>query len=67
MVFSIPTKIAKLLASQDNTLPLKFYDQLVESFYQLRGSDINTEIRRRYVPNIQIWDGAELSTLCGES
>ena len=55
------------MSSQDNTLPLKFYDQLVESFFQLRGSDINTEIRRRYIPNIQIWEGAELSTLCVQS
>jgi hypothetical protein len=44
---------------------MQFYDQLVDLYHQLRGSNVSAEIRRRYHPNIQIWEGAEATTVCG--
>ena len=67
MIFSLPTQIAKRLASQDNQKLMQFYDQVFDLYHQLRGSNVSAEIRRHYAPSIQIWEGASLSTACGES
>ena len=67
MIFSLPTQLAKRLTSQDNKKIMQFYDQVFDLYHQLRGSNVSAEIRRRYAPSIQIWEGAGLSAGCGES
>lgn len=41
---------------------LNFYDRLIELYHGLRGSDVNAEPKRRYIPNIQIWPATWLTT-----
>jgi hypothetical protein len=67
MIFSLPTKIAKRLTSQDNRQIMQLHDQVFELYHQLRGSKVSAEIRRRYQPSIQIQEGAAATAVCSDS
>ena len=60
MIFTLPANFAQSLP--DPLTVLKYYDQLIELYHQLRGSDINLH-RLRFSPNIQLLDGA--GATCG--
>ena len=67
VIFTLPTKIAKRLAAQDNQKIMQLLDQLLELYHQLRGSKVSAEIRRRYQPSVQIQAGAGMTAGCGDS
>jgi hypothetical protein len=67
VIFTLPTKIAKRLAAQDNQKIMQLTDQLFELYHQLRGSKVSAEIRRRYQPSVQIQAGASATAACSDS
>jgi len=67
VIFSLPTKIAKRLASQNNQKIMLLHDQVFELYHQLRGSEVSAEIRRRYQPSIQIQKDASATAACSDS
>ena len=61
MTFSLPTKIAERLSSQDNQKIVQIYDQIIELYHELRGTNASADMRRRYQPSVQIQAGAWMS------